>query len=85
MCNKENVKNNVYEKRWNMIKEIIDIQTRYQSLYIKNELTKKNICELCIPFRDKYNLQDHEVLKIANGYCGFERIIQFVEDSIPKE
>lgn len=74
--------NNVYEERWNMIKEIIVLQARYQSLYIKNELTKKNICELCIPFRDKYNLQDHEVLNIAKGYYGFERIIQLVEDSI---
>lgn len=73
--------NDVYEKRWNMIKEIIVLQARYQSLYINNKLTKANICELCIPFRDKYHLQDHEVLNIAKAYYGFERTIQLVEDA----
>lgn len=49
----------------NMMREIGKFQEDYQNLIDKNKLTKKSLCELCIPFRDKYNLTDIQVLRIA--------------------
>lgn len=45
--------------------DIKKIQQQYDSLMLKEKLTKKDICDLLIPFRDKYGLTDLETLKIA--------------------
>jgi hypothetical protein len=49
----------------NMMREVGKLQEDYQNLIDKNKLTKKSLCELCTPFRDKYNLTDIQVLRIV--------------------
>lgn len=51
----------------NILKEIGDLQNNYQKLIDNNQLTKKAICDLVIPFRDEYNLSDSQALQIARA------------------
>ena len=41
------------------------LQTDYAKLIQGKRLTKRAMCELCIPFRDKYGLTDLQTLMIA--------------------
>lgn len=47
------------------IREAATMQEEYQRLVDNRKLTKKAMCELCIPFRDKYGLTDLQTLRIA--------------------
>ena len=42
-----------------------NLQDAYEELVSKKHLTKKALCDLCIPFRDKYKLSDMQTLMIA--------------------
>lgn len=50
-----------------LIHNIAELQRQYMRLKDSKILTKQNICDLCIPFRDKYGLTDLETLRIARG------------------
>ena len=39
-------------------------------------VTKTNICALCIPFRDKYKLTDLQTLMIARGEMKASQILE---------
>ncbi len=48
------------------ILNVIDsLQENYKKLFDEKKITKKAICDLCIPFRDKYSLTDLQTLRIA--------------------
>ena len=49
----------------NFMRDVANLQESYAKLIKTSKLTKKNICDLCIPFRDKYNLTDMITLQIA--------------------
>lgn len=51
----------------NVMKDIGDLQTNFQALIDENKLSKKAMCELVIPFRDKYGLTDLQALQIARN------------------
>lgn len=51
----------------NLFKEVGNLQSSYQRLCRSNKLSKKAICNLVIPFRDKYNLTDLQALQIARN------------------
>lgn len=42
-----------------------ELQTNYEQLVKDKKLTKKAICELCVPFKDKYGLTASQALMIA--------------------
>lgn len=42
-------------------------------------VTKANICALCIPFRDKYKLTDLQTLMIARGEMKASEILKIGE------
>lgn len=42
-------------------------------------ITKANICALCIPFRDKYKLTDLQTLMIARGEMKPSEILKIGE------
>lgn len=46
------------------LKELVDLQLRY-SILERNIMTKKALCDLIIPFRDKYALTDGQALSVA--------------------
>lgn len=47
--------------------DVANLQTEYQKLIDEKKLTKKNMCDLVIPFRDKYSLKDSAALQIARA------------------
>lgn len=51
----------------NLLREVGNLQSSYQKLCRSNKLNKKTICNLVIPFRDKYNLTDMQALQIARS------------------
>lgn len=50
-----------------VLKEIGAIQETYNKLTKTKGFTKKALCELVVPFRDKYNLTDLEALRIVRN------------------
>lgn len=47
------------------IREAAAMQEEYRRLVDSRKLTKKAMCELCAPFRDKYGLTDLQTLRIV--------------------
>lgn len=56
--------------------EIADLQQGYERLQRTQTLSKKAICDLCIPFRDKFQLSDMEVLQIARKEIDAAKIVE---------
>ena len=60
------------------LNEIVKLQKRYQKLVDDKKLTKRAMCELVIPFREKYSLSDLEALKIARNELTISEISEFI-------
>ena len=63
----------------NVLKEIGELQKNYKNLLSSNKLTKKAMCELVIPFRDKYHLSDKDALSIARNEMSIDEISRIIE------
>ncbi len=57
-----------------LMKEVGELQTEYQKLVDEKRLTKKAMCDLVIPFRDKYGLKDVQALQIARSELSISEI-----------
>jgi hypothetical protein len=55
------------------------LQDEYDKLVRNRKLTKKALCDLCIPFRDKYGLTDMQTLKIARRELSITQIVDFIQ------
>lgn len=64
------------------IKAAAELQEKYQTLVRTKRLSKKAICELCVPFRDKYKLTDLQTLRIARKEFDLSQLILIYERSI---
>lgn len=62
-----------------ILHEIIDLQEAYKKLQRQKKLTKQNICDLVIPFRDKYQLSDKEALRIARSEVSLKELVAILE------
>ena len=62
----------------NFFKEAAILQEKYQDLIDSKKLSKKNICDLCIPFRDKYNLTDLQTLRIARKEMDLAEMVKLL-------
>lgn len=51
----------------NLMKEVGELQSNYQKLIDEKRCSKKAVCDLVIPFRDKYNLTDLQALQVARN------------------
>lgn len=51
----------------NLMNEVGNLQKSYNSLIENGKLTKKAMCDLVVPFRDKYGLSDLQALMIARN------------------
>lgn len=60
------------------LNEIVELQEKYQKLLDSKKLTKRAICELVVPFRDKYGLSDSEALQIARNELSISEISEFI-------
>lgn len=61
------------------IKDIVDLQESYEELVKTKTLSKRKLCELCIPFRDRFGLTDIEVLRIARNEITLKEIQELIE------
>lgn len=55
------------------ILEVNEMQKKYPEAV---ENGKAGICDLCVPFRDKYGLPDSTVLELARKNVGLNAIIE---------
>lgn len=60
------------------LNEIVELQKGYQKLFDSQKLTKRAMCELVVPFRDKYGLSDLEALQIARDELTTSEISEFI-------
>lgn len=60
-------------------KEIVELQKSYKRLVREKKLTKKAMCDLCIPFRDKYCLSDMQTLSIAREEMPLEKMVELFD------
>lgn len=60
-------------------KEASELQENYQDLIDNKKLTKKAMCDLCVPFRDKYKLTDLQTLRIARKEMDLSEMVALVE------
>ena len=67
------------------MKEIGILQDNYRKLEKNGKLTKKNICDLVIPFRDKYNLTDLEALQVVRNELTILQIVELLESKNKKD
>lgn len=64
------------------IKAVAELQKKYETLVMTKRLSKKAICGLCVPFRDKYKLTDLQTLRIARKEFDLSQLILIYERSI---
>lgn len=62
-----------------LLKEIGKLQNDFDSLKQNKKLSKKAICDLVIPFRDKYHLSDKDALAIARNEMSIHKIAEALE------
>ena len=70
-----------YEMNNNFFKEASELQDNYQKLIDEKKLTKKAMCDLCVPFRDKYSLTDLQTLRIARREMDLSEMVALAERS----
>lgn len=66
-----------------ILKDIIKLQKGYRKLQTTKTLTKKNMCDLCIPFRDKYKLSSFNTLRLARNELSIGDIVSLMEETLP--
>ena len=55
------------------------MQEEYQRLVDERKLTKKAMCDLCVPFRDKYGLTDLQTLRIARREMDLMEMVDLLQ------
>lgn len=55
--------------------DVNQLQLEYERLRNSVKISKKDICNLCVPFRDKYGLSDAQTLLIARKQVGLDYIL----------
>lgn len=66
-------------------KEASKLQDDYQELVDEKKLTKKAMCDLCVPFRDKYGLTDLQTLRIARREMDLSEMVNLAEGGTKSE
>lgn len=61
-----------------LLREIGDIQDEYRKL-VKTRMTKQDLCNLVIPFRDRYGFTDSEALSIVRDQITISEMVQLFE------
>jgi len=59
--------------------EIGELQSKYKNLSAKNKMTKQALCDLCVPFKDKYSLSDIQTLQIVRGNLSISEIAKVLK------
>ncbi len=62
-----------------IMREVAELQKAYQRLIDEKRLTKRAMCDLCIPFRNKYGLKDSQALRIARKEMDLSEMVDLLE------
>lgn len=62
-----------------IMREVAELQEAYQRLIDEKRLTKRAMCDLCIPFRNKYGLKDSQALRIARKEMDLSEMVDLLE------
>ncbi len=62
------------------LRDVANLQDDFKKLIKQNRLSKKNMCDLVIPFRDKYGLTDVEALMIARNELSISNIADILKE-----
>lgn len=65
-------------ERINALREAAVMQEEYQRLTAEEKLSKKAMCALCVPFRNKYGLTDLQTLRIARKEMSLMEMLQLL-------
>lgn len=68
-----------------IMREVAELQKAYQKLIDEKRLTKRAMCDLCIPFRDKYGLKDSQTLRIARNEMDLSEMVDLLEEELKDE
>lgn len=63
-----------------LMQEVGELQSEYQKLIDERRLTKKAMCDLVIPFRDKHKLTDIQALQIARAELSIKEISDMLKE-----
>lgn len=61
-------------KNADRLHDVARLQADYKKLFKKKKLTKKALCDLVIPFRDKYGVKDGQALQVARSELSLEQM-----------
>lgn len=61
------------------LREAAVMQEEYQRLTAEKKLSKKAMCALCVPFRNKYGLTDLQTLRIARKEMSLMEMLQLLD------
>ena len=64
----------------NFYEEVCELQKEYRKLIAERKLTNEAICDLCVPFRDKYRLNDLQTLRIARKEMELSDIVDLAKE-----
>lgn len=64
------------------IKEAAVLQEKYKALVDGKNLSKRAICELCVPFREKYGLTDLQTLRIARKEMELSEMVNLLDPDL---
>lgn len=62
-----------------VMREAAQLQANYRTLVRDKRLSKKTMCDLCVPFRDKYGLTDLQTLRIARDEMPLLEMLDLLE------
>ena len=62
-----------------ILRDVVELQENYELLIFQCNFTKKNLCNLVTPFRDKYKITDSQALEIARSKVSIKDIVEFIE------
>lgn len=66
----------------NFLKDVLHLQIEWTKLLKNKKMTKKAIIDLCVPFRDKYNLTDKQTLCIARDELTKQQLLNILESQV---
>lgn len=61
------------------MREAAIMQEEYRRLVNEKRLSKRAICDLCVPFRDKYGLTDLQTLRIARREMDLAEMVDLLQ------
>lgn len=70
----------ILDIKTDLLREVGKLQDDYQKLVNGNKLTKKAMCDLVVPFRDKYKLTDLQALMVARNELSISEIADLLSN-----